>query len=91
MGGGGARITASTQPCFLQQHYWSFLTCQNPEGFVILTAVGHASDSRVEGFRVHVRTAAGPTAEVGSGVVAATSSFAHARTTRDGHLTPAFP
>ena len=28
---------------------------------------------------------------VGSGVVAATSSFAHARPARDGHLTPAFP
>ena len=59
--------------------------------FLILTADRFASDSRVEVFRVHVRTTAGPTAEVGSGVVAATSSFAHARTARDSHLTPALP
>ena len=47
--------------------------------------------SGVVDVRVHVRATAGTTAEVGSGVVAATSSFAHARTARGGHLTPAFP
>ena len=50
-----------------------------------------ARDAGVIGLSLQFFSGAGETAVVGSGVVAVTTSFAHARTARDGHVTPALP
>ena len=56
-----------------------------------LTAQRETGNFRVVALPFHAGTGTWETASVGSGVVAATSSFAHAHSARDGHLTPAFP